>query len=295
MKKQFMLPAAAVLGGLAAFVLRLLQNRTGYEADTGLPIPGAPASIALAVWLVILAALFCGLVFQLPQESGPGPALPADFYTDDAKLLVLPVVGLLLMFAAGLADIYEGLGMGDLLSQLADAADPAAVSTSSGIFSGRLQMFLGVLSLLSAACLLPAAAACRRHSDDGQDRQERPLNGSTLLVPPICLVVRLVLTYRADSANPALGAYYVEILALVFLTLGFYRLASFTAQAGQTRRFALYASAAVTLCVTALADGGPHLSSLLLYAGGALTLLGFLLLRLAAPVYQAPPEPEDND
>jgi hypothetical protein len=293
MKKQFSLPAAAVLGGVAAFVLRLLQNRTGYEADTGLPIPGAPAGIALTVWLVILAVVFCLLTVRLPKEGGPGPALPADFYTEDPKLLFLPVMGLMLIAAAGLSDIYEGLGMGNLLSQMASAADPAAVPTSGGIFSGRLQLLMGVMSLASAASLLPAAAACRRHADQRQEGQL--LTSGILLIPSVCLVVRLVLTYRVDSVDPSLGAYYVELLALVFLTLGFYRLASFTVQAGRTRRFALYASAAVTLSITALADGGPHLSSLLLYVGGALTLLGFLLLRLAAPVYQTPPEPKDND
>jgi uncharacterized membrane protein len=252
----------------------------------------------LVVLLIALAALFCLLTARLPKEGDPGPALPADFYTDDSKLLFLPVMGLLLIAVAGLADIYEGFGLGNLLSQITSAAHPTAIpaavlTTSSGIFSGRLQLLMGVMSLASAASLLPAAAACRRSADQPQDGQL--LSSGILLVPPVCLVVRLVLTYRADSVDPSLGAYYVELLALVFLTLGFYRLASFTVQAGRTRRFALYTSAAVTLCITALADGGTYLSSLLLYVGGALTLLGFLLLRLAAPVYQAPVEPEEDD
>ena len=35
MKKQMLLPLLAAVGGAAAFVLRLLQNRTGFEPDTG--------------------------------------------------------------------------------------------------------------------------------------------------------------------------------------------------------------------------------------------------------------------
>ena len=96
-------------------------------------------------------------------------------------------------------------------------------------------------------------------------------------------MIRLVLTYRLDSVNPVLAAYYVELLALVFLTLGFYRLSSFAYKAGRTRRFALYTSAAVVLCLAALADSGCTFPARLLYAGGAVTLLGFLLLRLLAP------------
>ena len=48
MNKKYFLPLLAVLGGGCAFLLRLWQNRTGFEADTGLPIPGAPAGAALA-------------------------------------------------------------------------------------------------------------------------------------------------------------------------------------------------------------------------------------------------------
>ena len=93
--------------------------------------------------------------------------------------------------------------------------------------------------------------------------------------------MRLVLTYRVDSVNPSLTMYYVELLALVFMTLGFYRLSSFAFQAGRTRRFGLYAAASLVLCAASLADGSAYLSTLLLYAGGALTLTGFLLLRIA--------------
>ena len=136
---------------------------------------------------------------------------------------------------------------------------------------------MAVLSMLAAAGLFASLLACRRR--DGA--APRPVNGNWLLIPAVSLVVRLVLTYRIDSVDPSLSAYYVELLALVFLCLGFYRLSSFAFRAGRTRRFALYAGASIVLCIAALADGSPYLSSTLLYIGGALTLLGFLLLRLA--------------
>lgn len=47
------------------------------------------------------------------------------------------------------------------------------------------------------------------------------MQGSLLLVPVVCFVIRLVLVYRVDSINPVLSDYYLELLALVFLTLGF--------------------------------------------------------------------------
>lgn len=283
MKKQWMLPLAAVLGGAAAFVLRLVQNLTGFESTTGLPIPGNAAGTALAVLLAALAVLLLLLVRQLPKETEQGPAFPADFSTGDTKLLTLPVIGVFLMALSGLADLYEGLGLGSLLGQMSAAAagpgyaEPAVLLTGSIGFSSRLQLLMGLLSILSAAGLFFSLLACRLK----EGAAPKPFNGNLLLIAPVALVVRLVLTYRVDSVNPALSAYYVELLALVFLTLGFYRLSSFAFRSGRTRRFALYAGAAVALSIAALADGTPYLSSILLYGGGALALLGFLLLRLA--------------
>lgn len=279
MKKQSFLPLLALVGGMAAFMLRLLQNRTGFEAATGLPVSGNVPGLVLVALLAVLALAFLLLVRRLPGETDPGPAFPAEFAAGNSGQVFLPVAGALLMLLSGLADLAEGLGGVNLLARLQAAADPygtAAMESVSG-FAPKAQLLLGLLGLVSGAAVFLAAAACRR----GTRESESSFQGTLLLVPPVALVVRLVLTYRLDSIDPALEAYYVELLALVFLTLGFYRLSSFAFQSGRTRRFALYACAAVVLCIAALADGGPHLSSLLLYAGGAAALLGFLLLRLA--------------
>jgi len=271
MKKYNLFYLLAVLGGAVGFLLRLLQNRTGFEAETGLPVSGNLPALALIVLLVIFAAAL--LLLSKAWPAGDSPAFPQDFSTEDPKQLTLPVLGALMMGLAGLADLYESFTHRNLLLQLQSAADPyGLVMEITPVFSSRLQMLLGILSILSAAALFLAAAACRRR-DDGANAY----NATLLLVPPVALVVRLVLTYRADSINPALAAYYVELLALIFLTLSFYRLSSFAFAAGNTRRFALYSGAAVALSLISLADGGPHLSALLLYAGGAITLLGFLL------------------
>ena len=52
MKQHLLIPLAALLGGAAAFCLRLWQNCTCFEPQTGLPIPGAPAGMVLAVFLL---------------------------------------------------------------------------------------------------------------------------------------------------------------------------------------------------------------------------------------------------
>lgn len=273
MKTSNLIPLTALAGGAVAFILRLLQNRTGFESATGLAVSGNLPGIALIVWLVLVsAALF--VLARKQYGSAAAPVFPEDFSTEEPKQLLLPVAGSLLMALAGLADGFEGLTHGNLLAQLRSAADPYGLAAATeSLFSSRIQLLLGVLSLLAGAALFLSVAACRRK----EDSSESAYNTSLLLVAPVALVVRLVLTYRADSINPALAVYYIGLLALIFLTLAFYHLSAFAFESGKPFRFVFYSSATVTLSLAALADGGPHLSSLLLFAGGSVFMLGFLL------------------
>lgn len=276
MNQRYALPLGAVLGGAAAFVLRLLQNQTGFEAETGLPIPGNLAGMALAALLAAAAAALILLARRLPAEEEP--VFPADFSVESPGLLTLPVCGVFLIALSGAADLAEALGVLPELPRLSRHSLYSVLRAGGMGFSVRGQLLLGLLSLLSAGGLFLAAAACRKRP--GQAPRTTP--PWVLLLPVGMLVVRLVLTYRVDSVNPSLEMYYIELLTLVFLTLGFYRLSSFAFEAGRTWLFGFYTGAAVLLCAASLADGSAYLSSLLLQVGGAVTLMGFLLLRISA-------------
>ncbi len=275
MNKQYALPLTAALGGAAAFVLRLLQNHTGFEPDTGLPIPGNLAAYALLALLIGLGVAIAALTRLLPAEEEQVYPFPVE----NTGLLTLPVLGIFCIAISGAADLAECL---NLLPEGLSFSQHAlyGILREGGLgFSAGGQAILGVLSLVSAGVLFWALLACRR------ENVKPPANA--LLAPVLALVIRVVLTYRIDSVNPSLQLYYMKLLALVFLTLAFYRLSSYAFQVGDTRRFALYTGAASVLSIASLADGSVYVSSLLLYAGGTLTLLGFLLLRLSVP------EPED--
>ena len=258
MKKQFLFPLVVILGSIPAFALRLLQNRTGFEAVTGLPIPGNFAGLALPLLLAALAAVLFLLARRFPNEPASFSTL---FSTSDSALLTLPVMGILLMGVSGILELASILLGETIPPHFAGGESPVMVSLSAAT------------ALLPAIALFPIIAACRQ-TDAAEPRS---IDGQLLLVPPVCLVVRLVLTYRNVSINPSLEMYYVELLALVFLTLGFYRLAGIACQTGRVRRFSLYTGLAVVLSFVTMADGG-QIAGLLLYAGGALTLVGFQLL-----------------
>ena len=102
MKKYVLWPLLAAIGGVGAFLLRLLQRSTGFEVDTGLPIPGNLYAILLVAWFVVLAAV-CLLVARplLPADREDPPLFPTGFSVASPGLLTPAVMGLFLLTASG--------------------------------------------------------------------------------------------------------------------------------------------------------------------------------------------------
>lgn len=282
----WLLPAFSVGGGCAAFALRLIQLRTGFEVSSGLPIPGNPAAFALLALLFALALSSAVLSRFLPKNAAP--VFP--FRTHARFPLALIVAGSFLLALSAGADLLEGASGINLFAMLQKRAAyhaslPLSLTGESVTgFRGTIQILSGLFMLIAAGGVLLCAAACRNGA--GKSR------GAALMLCPVAMVVRLVAIYRMDSINPVLEDYVAELLALSLLTLGFYHLSAFAFASGDLRRFTFYVCAAVPFCLCALADGGAsgaspnaqaYLSAPALYLGGAATLIGFLLLALDAP------------
>ena len=112
MKQSMRYPLLVLAGAAAALVLRLAQRATGFEADTGLPVPGSIPAAALAVWFLVLAAV-CILAARawLPADGdGSSPLFPDGFSTASAGLLTPAVMGIFLLAASGALDLVSGLG-----------------------------------------------------------------------------------------------------------------------------------------------------------------------------------------
>lgn len=277
MKKYQAVSLTALAGGAAAFVLRLAQNRTGFEADTGLPVAGNPFALLLPVFLAALALVLFLLIRRLPGENEDTPLTFTGYFSvRSTGVLTLMVTGIFLWGLSGIADIVL-------------ARFRPSVSADSILFAitPRLYILLGILTVLSAGALYVLLDTCRRSGK--RENRDSSLSGNLLLVPAGCLLVRLVLVYREDSVNPSLAAYYVEILALAFLILALYRASSFGFHCGRTRRLSLYAACALILCLATLADGH-DLPASMLYLGGAVLMLGLLLMRASGEETSAGPE-----
>ena len=273
MKKHLPFTLLTVAGSIACFLLRFLQNRYGFEPDTGLPIADSPHSFLLPGALLLLAATAFLLCRQLPSEKkDASPSFSTQFDSHCSAAFMLVVGGIFLWCLSGLASLLPTLlNHGELYT-----------ATASGLFypvsaaTRRVNILLSALLIPAALCMFPSAAASRR---GGTGR----VSGSPLLLPVIYLILRLTVSFREMSINASQQTYYVDLLALILLTLSLYQLSSFAFQCGNTRRFALYSIGATVLCITALADTA-SLSDRLFFCGGAALTTGFLMLRLSAPL-----------
>lgn len=289
MKNSLKFAGLATLGGIAALILRRLQNAYGFEQSTGLPVRDGLYALALPVLLILLAAVSAWMVRKLPADcDGMATPFPDRFCSREVFPYFLLTAGLGLLVLSGALDLFSSLtDQQAVQSALSDSSAPSLYAGISSSLSPRLSAVQGLLTIVAALCLFPVCRVCRRQGKQYRETQvPLTLNGNLLLVPVVVLVVRLVLTYRADSVNPSLSAYYVELLALMLLILSLFRLSSFAFDGGKTRRFVWDTVLAAALCIAALADGRSY-SYALLYGGAALTELGFLLLKLDAPLVPA--------
>ena len=147
MKKQLFLPIASVAAGVVCFALRLLQNKTGFESSTGLPISGNIPAIALVALLVLVSA---GL-FWKTRTLNTTLLFPADFSVQEPALLTLPVMGILLLAASGLLDAFA-------------IARPGLIPFAETSSSPSSQLLFAVTAIASSASLYSAIAVCRIHT-----------------------------------------------------------------------------------------------------------------------------------
>ena len=139
MKKYVLWPLLAAIGGVGAFLLRLLQRSTGFEVDTGLPIPGNLYAILLVAWFVVLAAV-CLLVARplLPADREDPPLFPTGFSVASPGLLTPAVMGLFLLAASGVLDLLFGFSGASALTGSGETVTVFVTAQGSQLFSGQV-------------------------------------------------------------------------------------------------------------------------------------------------------------
>lgn len=269
MKQRDLFKVVPAALGIVCCGVRLLQDRTGFEPETGLPIPGA-ASVVLPVLLAVSALLLLALALRTQPKGLVERPFAQRFDLTRNGALTTALLGAGVMMFSGAWELMEALGGGQDVILSADGMELIA----RGGGADRAGVFMGALSVAAGACLLAGLLLPRRSEETA------PL---PLLGVPVCLLARLVFVYRLHSVDPVLAEHYLEILGLAAMILAFYRLSGFAVGAGSLRFWALYTGMTVVLALTMAADGG---SAAVLELGGAIALLA--LRGMARPV-DAPP------
>ena len=86
MRKQMTFPLVAILGGIMAFIFRTIQNDTGFDVLTGLPIRGHWTARALTICLLLFAIVLAILAYRLPRKADAGVSFPVDFEFPPAEV-----------------------------------------------------------------------------------------------------------------------------------------------------------------------------------------------------------------
>ena len=206
MRKELILPVVAVAGGAAGFALRKWNLTAGFEAGTGLPVPGAPSAMALIALSVVVAVVFLLLVRLKPHTIATGvPAFAAKGNTLYAAVTVLAGF---LMLAAALMNVWLFF---------------------RGQVTALTRLVLAALCVAAFACILVVAQ--RNLRGDAPVKYSLPQ-----LMPAYACCMWLVTAYQARAADPVILDYVYELFAVVAVLLALYFIAGFSFERPKVRR-----------------------------------------------------------
>lgn len=268
MRKEILLPAVAAAGGVVGFAFRRWELATAFEADTGLPIDGAPATMALIVLSVAMAVVLALLCRgKYPAFSGYDQAFQAKGNTAYATAGIL---GAFLLLGAAVMLVYEFLQAG----------------------SGRVYTNLLVAALALAAGVCVMGAVQNNFKGLGKGK----LN-FTLLLPAYTCCVWLIAAYQVRAGDPVRLDYVFELFAIIASLLGLYFHAAFAFTKGRPFWAVFFALLGSYFSITTLADGH-GLGFTLLYAFAIVYLMVSaitLLHNAGRPELLAQAENDTND
>lgn len=259
------------LAALCAAVRRW-QLSSAFEGDVPLPIPMAPASIALIVLWVLAAAVLLLLSLRVPVAPALRERPALALYAKDDPLFfggLLCSAGLTLIAAPAL--LVEGRRMWVIFHSVSVRGDKIP-----GGNNGMLVMVTAAASALAFIALLVVIKASFRGTKRGR---------LGILMPVINSCLWLMESYRAAAPDPIRWNYVPLLLAIVSGILFYLDWAALYAGLCVPRRTLWMAGMTVVFTATALAGSWNFSSAMLLLAQllAALTVLWHLPSNLRYP------------
>lgn len=256
MRKDILLPGVATAGGVVGFALRRWQLASGFEADTGLAIPGAPASAALIACSAVVAVLLLVLVWGSKERMNWERAF-AGARNCPVYMTATVLAAFLLLLSAGIEVLaYPGA------FQSAQSTESWGLRAAATVLPPlRILLCLG-----GCPCVLFWSRSLYRGGEGGKE---------SLPLLELCFLfcVWLVSNYQKCAADPVTLDYIWEVLAICFSLLGLYYVASYSfLKEAHPRRSVFSCLLGVFFSLTAM--GGRLQISELLRCGFAVLFLG---------------------
>ena len=234
MRNNIILPAAALVAGVAGFVLRLRQWSSCYDPIEERFVSGSAIAMGLVLILAVFAAMFLIAAFKCTPKKKPMPLTCSD-----PLYMMLMAAGGFLFFGAGALGLLEGMQLMQLWR--------SGLITVAASYPAAL-LLCGGLSLVAGICVLVVGKYAYR-----------PVEGKSAslpaVLPPFALLVWLFATHQAHATDPIFMGYGVYLSAAALLTLAHYDAAGFYHGQHHKRRFLFCTLMGTTLAVASFGDG----------------------------------------
>ena len=185
--------------GAAGMSLRLLQNMTGFEPGTGLPIPGSIPGILLPVLLALSAVILFRMNSKLPKGPVEVPLSRLLNWNDKEGLFGILAGGCVMAFS-GVLEIANAFGR-TVTAVSADGMEIVTVSAGTG----RSGVVMGLLAVVAGICLLAGVAICRKTPDTEPQ--------ILLAVPVLLLAPGLTSFFNSKAEVVSYGALLLRLLS----------------------------------------------------------------------------------
>lgn len=277
MRKNIALPALALVGGVAGFLVRMWQRSSALDPTTNLFVHGAPATwalLALTAVVAILALILCSGGRTIAEgEEHRAFQCPASGYM---TLMVVAGMGFLVSAAAGVPQLMQDL---------------QAWQTAPEYNMLPASLALSILGCVAGAVGSLVLGKANYRAQSG----EQVRLAATL--PAFAALPWLIRLYQSYSSDPVLLNSFVPLLAAVFLLLALHGQACFFYRRPRCRSFTVFAVMGVYFGLTTLADRLPLFDTLFAASFVVCTFSALVALssRRFAPAPLGPRMPQPTE
>ncbi len=281
-KLHILWPLSAVVLAALCAAARLWQRKTAFEGDLSLPIPYAPATVAL---IALMTLSMAGLLL-LARKQPLSPALTDEHLLPDCRndhlFPTAAAIGAFLCFIAAVLLFRDGFVQWRIFRSTV-----ALEGTVMAMNNGVLMLATGITTALAFPGLLCAGRAAARGTASGR---------LGVLMPAANGGLWLMEAYRIHAADPVRWNYAPLLIAIVCGSLFYLDWAALTAGKAAPRRLLWLAAMTVIFSAIALAGRWAASSALLLITQliTALAMLCRLPHNLIDPPEPVPAPAEEN-